>query len=287
MIRKFVVSFLALANATARSASAAPFIPKSHATLHALKLRGGGGPIEAVTAAKILGAVALANGSVFGLSDKLCAKAYGLNEDELSTTDARCVTNHNLSILSTGLIIYCLLFRDDISFNLAMGLGNLPWAMRSLGDLLNKVSETSGPSDLGSMVTLVFCGLAAYAGLTSAEWAGSAFKAAAVYGLVCGLTILLAPAQASELWELKDTTWMTNGMVSGVGFSLTGLGAFLAFLAWGDDIITACGKKAAVDALCLVKVLFFDPDWAKVVVKKEPVYGWLVFFAFVVYSIMA
>jgi hypothetical protein len=217
----------------------------------------------------------------------LCAKAYGLNEDELSTTDARCVTNHNLSILSTGLIIYCLLFRDDISFNLAMGLGNLPWAMRSLGDLLNKVSETSGPSDLGSMVTLVFCGLAAYAGLTSAEWAGSAFKAAAVYGLVCGLTILLAPAQASELWELKDTTWMTNGMVSGVGFSLTGLGAFLAFLAWGDDIITACGKKAAVDALCLVKVLFFDPDWAKVVVKKEPVYGWLVFFAFVVYSIMA
>ena len=50
---------------------------------------------------------------------------------------------------------------------------------------------------------------------------------------------------------MKGVTEMTNGMITGVGVTLTGMGAFMASLAWGDDIITAVGKKAMVDTLSL------------------------------------
>lgn len=288
MISRFI-SFFVTAAAAAGLADAAPFVPKSKTKsltkAYALELRGGESPIEAEIAAKVVGGIAITTGSVFTVADKFCNKSYGLDK-ELSPTDARQTIDHNLSILSAGLVMYSLLFREDISWNLAMALGNLPWAFRALGDLLNESYKTTGPSKIGSSLIFLFTSVAAYGGLTAANWAGSAFKASSMFALASGLPILLVPGEASKLWEVKSETEMTNGMITGVGVTLTGLGAFLAALAWGDDIITAVGKKSLVDMLSTIKVMYFSPEWASLGISKAAVYFWLILNIVAAYSIL-
>eukprot|EP00985_Skeletonema_marinoi_P031526 scaffold37718_cov187-Skeletonema_marinoi.AAC.11 len=220
-----------------------------------------------------------------GVADKFCNKSYGV-PGELSPTDARQTIDHNLSIFSAGVVMYSLLFRNDISWNLAMALGNLPWAFRALGDLLNESSKTTGPSNIGSSLIFLFASAAAYGGLTAADWAGNAFKAASLFALTSGLPCLFAPAEASKLWGMKGATEMTNGMITGVGVTLTGFGAFSAALAWGDDVITAVGKKAIVDMLSLIKAMYFSPEWASLGISKAAVYFWLILNVVAAYSIL-
>lgn len=291
MIRRFVASsFILLLATAARSADAVPFfLPKNKrrfaTTSHALELRGGAGPIDAETAAKVVGGLAITAGSVFTVGDKFCLKVYDV-EGGMSPTDTRFITDHNLSILAAGLVMYSLLFRKDISFNLAMALGNLPWTFRALSNLLNESSKTTGPSNMGSSIGLAVGAVAMYAGLTDAAWSSSAFKTAAVFGLASGLPLLLAPGKAAKLWELKGTTEITNGMLTGVGVTLTGLGALLTSLAWGDDIVTAVGKKAIVDALGGIKAMYFSPEWASIGVSKAAVYFWLIIDVVAAFSIL-
>lgn len=118
MIRRFVPFFALAAAARSADATAPSFLPKpkSVAATRALELRGGAGPIDAETAAKVVGGIAITTGSVFTVADKFCLKAYDV-EGEYSPTDARNVVDHNLSILSAGLVMYSLLFRKDISWN--------------------------------------------------------------------------------------------------------------------------------------------------------------------------
>ncbi len=289
MISRFI-SFFALALAAAAGlADAAPFFPKpktkSLTKTYALELRGGASPINAKIAAKVVGGIAITTGSVFTVANKFCNKSYGVDE-ELSPTDARQTIDHNLSILSAGLVMYSLLFREDISWNLAMALGNLPWAFRSLGDLLNESYKTTGPSKIGSSLIFLFASVAAYGGLTAADWAGNAFKASSVFALASGLPLLLVPGEASKLWQVKNATDMTNGMLTGVGVTLTGLGAFLTALALGDDIITAVGKKSLVDTLCLIKAMYFSPEWASLGISKVAEYFWLILNIVAAYSIL-
>ena len=283
------LSFIAALATTAESAAAAaaPFGLKSKSLLktHALELRGGAGPIDAESAAKVVGGLAITTGSVFTVADKFCNKSYGVDGD-LSPTDAQLTIKHNLSILSAGLVMYSLLFRNDISWNLAMALGNLPWAFKALADLLNESAKTTGPSNIGSSLIFLFASTAAYGGWIAANWAGNAFKAASAFAFVSGLPCLLAPGVASRLWELKGVTEMTNGMITGVGVTLTGMGAFMAALAWGDDVITAVGKKALVDILSLIKTMYFSPEWASLGISKALVYFWLILNVVAAYSIL-
>lgn len=292
MVRRFVTSsFILLLATAARSADAVPsFLPKNKrrfaTTSHALELRGGAGPIDAETAAKVVGGLAITAGSVFTVGDKFCLKVYDV-EGGMSPTDTRFITDHNLSLLSAGLVMYSLLFRKDISFNLAMALGNLPWTFRALGNLLNESAKTTGPSNMGSSIGLAVGAAAIYAGLTDAAWASSAFKTSAVFGLASGLPLFLTPGKAAKLWGLKGTTEITNGMLTGVGLTLTGLGAFMTSLAWGDDIVTAVGKKVIVDALGGIKAMYFSPEWASIGVSKAAVYFWLIIEVVAAFSILA
>ena len=64
----------------------------------ALEIRGGAGPIEAETAAKVVGGLALTTGSVFTVADKFCNKSYGL-EGDVSPTDAQLTIKHNLQLI--------------------------------------------------------------------------------------------------------------------------------------------------------------------------------------------
>lgn len=287
IMRYFASSFFLLAAAAGSADAVAPsFLPrKSLATSRALELRGGAGPIEAETAAKVVGGLAIATGSVFTVGDKFCLKAYDV-EGELSPTDARFVIDHNLSILSAGLVMYSLLFRKDISWNLAMALGYMPWTFRALGNLLNECSKTTGPSNIGSSLILAVGAAAMYGGLSGTAFASSAFKASAAFALASGLPCLLVPEEASKLWEMKGATEMTTGMITGVGVTLTGFGAFVVSLAWGDDIITAVGKKAIVDALGLIKAMYFSPEWASLGVSKAAAYFWLILDVVAAFSIL-
>lgn len=61
---------------------------------------------------------------------------------------------------------------------------------------------------------------------------------------------------------------MTNGNIFGIGMTLTSLGTLIASLAWEVDNITAV-REYLVDALGLIKMMFFDPDCAKIGVEKE------------------
>eukprot|EP00956_Cyclotella_meneghiniana_P037999 scaffold147603_cov72-Cyclotella_meneghiniana.AAC.1 len=287
MIARSLAVSLFLLTTVAGSIDSVPSfsLKRRFARVPGLELRGGAGPIEAETAAKVVGGIAITAGSVFTVSDKFCLKAYDV-QGELSSTDARLVTDHNISILGAGLVMYSLLFRKDISFNLAMALGNLPWTFRALSNILNECSKTTGPSNMGSSMGLAVGAATMYAGLTDAAWASSVFKASAIFGLASGLPLLLAPGAAAKLWEIKGATDMTNGMLTGLGVTLTGLGALLTSLAWGDDIITAVGKKAMVDALACMKAMYFSPEWASIGVSKTSVYLWLIIDVVAAFSIL-
>lgn len=166
-----------------------------------------------------------------------------------------------------------------------MALGCLPWAFRALGDLLNESAVVTGPSTIGSSLIFIFASVAAYGGLTAAEWASNAFKAASVFALASRLSVLLTPEQGSKLWGYKGATEKTHGMLTGVGVTLTGFGAFMLSLACGDDIITAVGKKAVVDTLGLIKAMY-TPEWANLGVSKAAVYFWLILDVVAAFSIL-
>jgi hypothetical protein len=107
-----------------------------------------------------------------------------------------------------------------------------------------------------------------------------------VFALASGLSVLLAPAKGSKLWGYKGATEKTHGMLTGVGVTLTGFGAFMLSLASGNDIITAVGKKAAVDTLGLIKAMYFSPEWASLGVSKAAVYFWLILDVVAAFSIL-
>jgi hypothetical protein len=234
---------------------------------------------------QVLGGLTIASGIAFSAGDKFCAKAYDVGD--LGPLDSKCASEHNLCCLSAGLVIYSLLFRNDVSFNLAMAIGNLPWAFFTLGDLLNESYKTTGPSAVGTFMTFAFTSAAAYAGLTDAKWAGNAFKASAVYGIACGIPCLLAPAKAYELWECKGKTELTEGMIVGVGMSLIAMGTFMASLAWGDSIVTAIGKYALAFVIGMIKAMFFSPEFTAAGIKKEAMYFWLILDSIGAFSIVS
>lgn len=176
--------------------------------------------------------------------------------------------------------------RDDVSRDLALGLSSLPWAARSLGSLLNNDAATVGPSKAGDLAILGFNVASAYGGLAGAEWATTAFKAASVFALFSGVPCLFDATTTSKMWEIKGVGKNTNGFINGLGSALVQLGSLQAFLAWGDDTLTAFGKAALVGLLAHSKMTFASPDFAALGVEKSKLMVWEVVFAVVAASML-
>eukprot|EP00978_Attheya_sp_CCMP212_P032064 scaffold123542_cov53-Attheya_sp.AAC.2 len=119
-------------------------------------------------------------------------------------------------------------------------------------------------------------GATAYAGLTNADWALTAFKARAVYTFLCGIPVLFNGNLAIKLWELKNTDELTPGLFNVLGCGVVNLGALLAAIAWGIDPVKAVGYTALVSLLTAFKCIFLSPDFDVLGIGIAPLMFWAV-----------
>lgn len=239
-----------------------------------VSIRGGAGPIEPATAAKLVGALCAVQGAISTLSPTTNSKAYGL-KDDYSPLNVKINREIGLTVLQTGIIAFCLFFKGT-SVNTAIGVGSLLWSAESLKALLDNDSETVGPSKVGSLSILAFAGTAAYAGLTNADWALTAFKADAIYTLIAGIPLLFNAAFGIKLWELKDTNEITPGLVIALGCNIIVTGTLKAAIAWGIDPIKAFGYTTLAGFVTSFKCNFFSPDFDVLGLDLAPLMFWMV-----------
>mmetsp|Transcript_4411 Transcript_4411/g.7900 ORF Transcript_4411/g.7900 Transcript_4411/m.7900 type:complete len:291 (-) Transcript_4411:731-1603(-) len=248
-----------------------------------VSIRGGAGPIEPVTAAKLVGALYTVQGAVGTLSPTRSNEAYGVKtfvpcNVKLSRETAYCILEH-------GIIVSCLLVKGT-SVNTAVGITSIIWFAEALKSILDKDSENVGPSNVGSLSIMAFAGAAAYAGLTNADWALAAFKARAVYTFLCGIPCVFNGNSAIKLWELKNTDELTPGLFNVLGCSVLNLGALLAALAWGFDPVKAVGYTALVSLLTSFKCTFLSPDFDVLGIDIAPLMFWAALNAVISASIL-
>jgi len=249
-----------------------------------VSIRGGAGPIEPVTAAKVVGAINIIQGAVCALSPKSNSEAYGLKEDDSPLT-VKIMREAGLTVLFQGIIAYCLLFKGT-SVNTAMGVASLLWSAESVKSLLDNDSETVGPSKVGSLSVLAFAGTCVYAGLTHADWALTAFKADAIYTIICAIPCVFNASLSNKLWELKDTNEFTPGLINGLGCNLINSGALVAAIAWGIDPVKAIGYTSLVSLLTTFNYNFLSPDFDVLGIDIAPLMFWVVLHAVISASIL-
>ena len=241
------------------ASNASPF--KSYAKTRALSMitmpRGGAGPIASIDAAKIAGTICLLQGAYCALAPKANAEAYGM--EELSPCNTMVMRRIGISILNTGVTVFCLVFKD-YSLKTAAAINGLIWVAETLSSLWNNKSEITGPSKAGDLSILAFNAVTVYAALNNLDWFMTSLKAWSTYWMISGLPILFAPKFAMTLWQIKGDDEFTPGTVALIGRNM-GIGNVLtAALAWGVEPITALGYAAAAAVVLCTKSNFFSPE---------------------------
>lgn len=185
------------------------------------------------------------NGISLTVAPKSFLKSYGGEGDEVGGKSLKCQRRNGLSILASGIIAVTLLFRND-DVNFALGVASLPFVISCALALINKDSETIGPRFAGELFMLVIHSVVAYAGLSNASWANTAYKALALHAIAAGLPLIMFPETTlKEAWQI----WSDDEMylkVSGrcVGINYYTMGILTGALAIGKTPVEAFGFAA-------------------------------------------
>jgi len=92
---------------------------------------------------------------------------------------------------------YCLVFKGTSS-NTAIGIGQIPWVVTILGDLLNSESKDQGLPQAPQVFTGAITTFIAHACLTDTSYVDTAVKVGIVWTFFCGLMSGLAPVTACK-----------------------------------------------------------------------------------------
>jgi len=121
-------------------------------------LRGGAGPLEPVTAAKFLGCASLLQGAQCALVPTNMKPFF---DDDVNECNAKIVRQMGLAIFNIGITIFCTVFKN-YNLKVAATINSLMWVANCLSSLLNKESETVGPTVSGDISILAFNGMSVF-----------------------------------------------------------------------------------------------------------------------------
>ena len=261
MIRSVFLSALALLLAISGNVNAA--VPKTfvkQSLLHKeLSVRGGAGPLDATTAAKIAGAIGLTQGVSQALAPTANLELYGSSKP-VNPLTVHMIRRIGLFLLIPSIFAYCLLFKN-YSMNTAFALGALIWIVETLHTLLNDAPSKIGYSKVGDVVILLISSATFFSTSNNLDWAPTAMKVQAGLVLGSGLSCSISSNFAARLWEIKNTDNFSKPLLSIFGLNMLGAGVAAATLAWDKgDVVKAMGNWALTLLVLGIKFDFITKE---------------------------
>eukprot|EP00539_Tryblionella_compressa_P001410 CAMPEP_0178752444 /NCGR_PEP_ID=MMETSP0744-20121128/11068_1 /TAXON_ID=913974 /ORGANISM="Nitzschia punctata, Strain CCMP561" /LENGTH=253 /DNA_ID=CAMNT_0020406167 /DNA_START=277 /DNA_END=1038 /DNA_ORIENTATION=+ len=243
-------------------------------------------PLDAKTAAKLLGFLYGVTGLQQAVAPNFSGTFYGFKKGKLNAINCSIIHRNGTVLLGLGLVAYCLLFRSDCDQNLALGIGAIPIAVKFLSSLLENDAATIGPNRTKEMLALAVHCLAAYGGLTSADWAPIAFRLLSIWCIAVGAHMPIHVSSAAELWEVKNTDETTHGLIQIMGSNYATLGTLYGALAWSKDLdpAKAYGYASVIAMTLYSRAILFSSEFDAMGLDKSKFVFWIVMVTLVVVS---
>lgn len=279
---KLIASIILALVATSTCASKTSFLPKKRSAPSALAIRGGA-ILDKDAVARSASVVAGVYGGLGALSPAKMAEAYGMGFSPVTIF----IGERAATAIYTGTILWWALAQKGASLNTAVGISILPWILLSLHSILN-----DKPKEMGFPVNVEYLQLAinscvAHATLTNAEYADSATKGIALWGLLNSMLLFFNPVLFGKVYgtaERDDSVYFAR---RNYGNNLGSLSVLIGSLALGKDTTTSMGYSWLSNLLGLATMMFITKDIEKQNIEKAPCYAWLVFMSFVVYVLLS
>lgn len=261
------------------------FVPKKHEFQRKnplLEIRGGAGPIDPLTLAKVATVLEGAQGLVGHVAPSFMTDQYKIG-------DSSPTTDYLQQLFATGLfsisiMSYCLLFKDT-SFATAYQFALIPWIMNTIGDVLNKKPSAAGFDDSKQVFNLLVNMFMMYA--ANQDWADTAFKVTSVWWLLNGLYMVIDPTGAAKLWGNDSLQGIAVMVMRFFGFYLIAASIMTAAIVVGNkDALTAFGYVEVVWVMFHLVTHHFTGEVKKYNVPELPMNLWLLFHAVVAAAIL-
>ena len=230
-------------------------------------LRGGAGPLDPNTVAKVNTVLQLAQSGTLVLAPAKGAELYNLPTDSVHVhLSERMFT----SLLSYGVLLYCVMY-TNISLKEAAVWSCIPWAAHALKSLLN-----DAPTFLGVKDDPFILGLTA--AVTWAVLSDMEFDVAKYMGIfvsACGVVVALQPSLGEQLWGINMASDSAKYIAKATGLFTLGEGIYLYLLATGEDPLKAMGYSMMTHLALVVSALFITKEVDKFKQDKGPLFAWM------------
>jgi hypothetical protein len=236
----------------------------------ALKVRGGIGPLEATTAAKLAASVTSVNAGMTALSPSKAGEVYGIE-----TTPFLEWIMEGIGLEFVGLALMSWLSISGASTNTAIGCALLPKTVGTLKTILNDLPAKFGMPKGGFYFRLGLNIFFVVTLLTSQDYAPTVTKIAMYWSAFNGILFALSPQTGSRAWGVPSDDKVDFFMKS-FGYFLTALAVQGLALADGAEAAKALGYSFLPLLANLIDANFVGKAVDKFGMDKAPQYFWIV-----------
>jgi len=236
-----------------------------------LNFRGGTGPLDVKTTAKVATTIFGIQGAYGTLAPSKENELYGLTGDD---DILNWLAEGNSSILLCLAIIAYSIFFKDIEPMKAVGVGLITNVVINAKCLLNEEPKKLGIPAITHKLNLIINSIASYALLTNASYASKAAYALAAYCIFGGTQCCLFPDAGVETWNLPNVNTVSKFKLQCMGANITVLGIFIAAVMKGIDPAKAFGYALIPLLLNCVRMMV-QIDKEEVSIGSIGLIGWL------------
>lgn len=250
------------------------FAPRSATTAvtkkRLLSVRGGAGPLDVDTVAKVGTAVTGIYSSIMVLSPSKACDLFGATPNPKLFA---LVERMGGAFLGSVVQAFCLVVQGT-SLNTAVGASIIPLLVVLIKSILNDEPKKLGFHLEGQILVVVFGLLVTYACFTNAAYANTAIKLHTLWCLVNAVPLVLAPAPVGKMWGWEGDPIITF-TVRYLGYALLVAGVYTAALLQDVEGLKALGY-AFIPALAGRAIgLFVTKDFEKCGMEMGPNYALL------------
>ena len=238
----------------------------------ALLVRGGAGPLDVKTTAKVMSGILGAQSAYNYLAPEKNNEAYGL-------TDCDDVTNWlskgSGAVMGSAAIAAIAILYFDMDPIKALGAGTLLGTVHSLEVVLTEGAAKVGFSPVGQWLDLIINAFMSHTFLTGADYAQTAGKVYAAFSLLVGIQCRLAPQKGLETWGLEGEA-SDNALffTKILGQLCVASGVFIGAISSGVDPSTALGYYYIPMLLSFLEFIA-SGESEDVGIGKEIQYPWI------------
>lgn len=236
-----------------------------------LSLRGGAATFSPENAAKAAAIISLATGSATALLPAPSLVVMGMpSTPPLQSSMRRLGT----SLLSFGLLDYCLMFKDYTTEQ-AIAISCIPWIADVITILLMDDEEQKGRGMKAEYIGLLFNLLTSYAAYTEAAYTGAILKLNAGWLLASGLFLYYVPEPDKFSAKVNQAFKCINSFIGSV---LLGCGFCEEALAYDHDALKAVACGSCLFAIGGIVTLWVEKESDELNIPKFPRFAWILIF---------